>query len=171
MFKHQFFMKQTAAAVIAFVLLVVAPVFAVNAQESTWYTGYTEWRTEVQINDQFSIPNTTLRQVSNLSVDLLPDGSVQVMFDLTLSRRNGESTTVNGIIAILIGLVRDDGTVVYSVDDVQTQGSGDPIPTESISFLFISSAWNRYVRGVFRELPRPMEFVVADDAMAARPQG
>ncbi len=166
MFTH--YLKQTTAAVIAAFLVIVLPVFAVSAQESAWYADYTEWRTEVQVNDQFVIPNTTLRQVSNLSVDLQADGSVQVMFDLIVTRRNGESTTVNGIIAILIGLVRDNGTVVYAVDSISGQGSGDPIPTESISFNFVAAAWNRYVRGVFRDVPHPMEFVVADDAMAAR---
>lgn len=109
--------------------------------------------TEEQINAEFTIPSTATRTVSNVEVDVQEDG-IHISFALT-TIRDGTSNTLS-IIAILIGLVQQNGSAV-ELENVQITSYllEDGILVTAPSNVqrevnrLVGRAWRNYMRDAF----------------------
>lgn len=100
---------------------------------------------EAQINDEFTIPETATRTISNLVVDVR-QGEVHISFEMT-SIQDGTSNTMS-IIAILIGLAQ--GNQWESKNAIITSLSAPPRVEREIHQL-VSRAWQNYTRSALAE--------------------
>lgn len=104
--------------------------------------------TEKQINEEFSIPSTATRQISDLEVDVKEDG-VYISFQMTVIR-DGTSNTL-GIIAILIGLVQADRTA-SGTETVFSSSIVNGPEHQQLNNLVLR-AWNSYLNTVRASIP------------------
>lgn len=131
---------------------------------------------EAEINEEFNLPSRVNVAVGDVNLDLMADGSVAVAFEATLEGRNG-TTRTNGIIAILIGLVRGR-SFTYTLENVQitslTDGTSNTmLASERRNFSFIAAAFNRYLRGQIRQagVTGPYEVIVTDTELQVVARG
>ena len=123
------------------------------------------------INAAFDVSSRGRVTVTNTVVSIMADGRVQISFDASVSQPNGETTTINGIIAILIGLLRPNGFYVYRLEDILISSSVDPTVERGLTprtLSFIAADWNRYLRTAFADVARPLEMQVSEGGIAAR---
>lgn len=150
--------------------LLLGSVGAITAQGGVWDDADIVHTIE-DINAAFDVSSRGRVTVTNTVVSIMPDGRVQISFDASVSRPNGETTTVNGIIAILIGLVRSNGFYVYRLEDVYITSVVDPTVERGLTprtLSFIAADWNRYLRTAFADVARPLEMQVTEGGIAAR---
>ena len=105
--------------------------------------------TEAQINDEFTIPSTAFYSVSDVEVDVQPDG-IHITLEV-VDAHDGTSNTM-GIIAILIGLVQDN-RVSYSFYDILIS-SFDVRPSDAtVRELgrLVRTAWQSYANNALRQ--------------------
>ncbi|MCC7207270.1 MAG: hypothetical protein IT323_08190 [Anaerolineae bacterium] len=128
-----------AVSLIVIVTLVLAPAAAVNAQDGPVYV-----LTEQQINADFSIPSTAARRISDLAVDVQPDG-VHISFKMT-TVKDGTSNTLS-IIAILIGLFQPRVSSLDLENTLISSFSASPALRREVSGM-ITRAWRDYMAQV-----------------------
>jgi hypothetical protein len=98
--------------------------------------------TEDEINEEFSIPSTATRTVSNLDVDVQEDG-VHISFELT-TIKDGTSNTLN-IIAVLIGMAQPRVSSLELENILVSNFTVSPRQRQEVSSL-ITRAWRNYMR-------------------------
>jgi len=103
--------------------------------------------TEDQINVEFAIPSTTTHTITNLEVDVEPDG-VQIEFDMT-TIQNG-TTATHHIIAVLIGLAKPRVTQLEMEDPVNSSFTPTLSQRRAVANV-VARAWSSYIVGVVEE--------------------
>lgn len=124
-----------------------------------------------EINAAFDVSSRGRVTATNTVVSIMADGRVQISFDASVSQPNGETTTINGIIAILIGMLRPNGFLVYRLEDILISSAVDPTVERGLTprtLSFIAADWNRYLRMAFADVARPLEMQVTEGGIAAR---
>jgi hypothetical protein len=132
------------------ILLLLAVSTAAYAQEPTTDEPIFVL-TEEQINDEFTIPSTATRTISNVEVDVQSDG-IHISFDMT-AVRDGTSNTLS-IIAILIGQVQENRSAFYDLlissymleDTTVATRIAAPSSVQRVVNRLVGPAWRDYVR-------------------------
>ena len=156
-----------------FVLITIVSMLVVfsvaQAQQPTTFDEPNFVLTAEQINDEFSIPSTTTRQISNLEVDAQEEG-LHISFQMTVTR-DGTTNTLN-IIAILIGL--SDRPRVSALELENTLISNYVVPPslrQEVMTLLLRS-WNDYEASILADLPIaqvPIEGFIMQDGKICDP--
>jgi hypothetical protein len=127
-------------------LLIALIVVLLLALTSVAYAQDTPTLTQERINQEFTIPSTATRTISNFKVEVHEDG-VHVSFDMTVTR-DGTSNTLS-IIAILIGLrvnqIDLKNPIISNFQATRSQR------LEATSL--VERSWNNYMVSVFGDSP------------------